>query len=151
MARRDPDGYIQLVDRKSNMIISGGENVYPSEIEALVGAHPMVKEVAVIGLPDEKWGERVHAVVVAQQGAVLKETELADWSRERLAGYKRPRSYAFVSESDLPRNALGKLLYRELKAKFLHLAPIEGVTAAPSRQQAAAKSDLMNNQTGGTP
>jgi acyl-CoA synthetase (AMP-forming)/AMP-acid ligase II len=119
MARRDADGYIQLVDRKSNMIISGGENVYPSEVERLIGAHPMVKEVAVIGLPDEKWGERVHAVVVPQEGAVLTEAELTEWSKERVAGYKRPRSYAFMAEDELPRNGLGKLLYRELKAKFL--------------------------------
>ena len=123
MARRDADGFIHLVDRKSNMIISGGENVYPSEVEALVGAHPMVREVAVIGLPDEKWGERVHAVVVPRDGAVLTEAELADWSKERAAGYKRPRSYAFVSADELPRNGLGKLLYRELKAKFLQQAP----------------------------
>jgi acyl-CoA synthetase (AMP-forming)/AMP-acid ligase II len=122
MARRDADGFIRLVDRKSNMIISGGENVYPSEIEALVGAHPMVKEVAVIGLPDEKWGERVHAVVVPQDGVSLTEADLADWSKERAAGYKRPRSYTFVSESELPRNGLGKLLYRELKAKFMQPA-----------------------------
>jgi fatty-acyl-CoA synthase len=119
MARRDPDGFIQLVDRKSNMIISGGENVYPSEVEALVGAHPLVKEIAVIGLPDEKWGERVHAVVVPRDGAALSEADLAEWSKERVAGYKRPRSYAFVAQDELPRNALGKLLYRELKARFM--------------------------------
>ncbi len=67
LARRDEDGYIHLVDRKSNMIISGGENVYPSEVEALLGGHPKVKDVAVIGVADEKWGERVHAVIVAQR------------------------------------------------------------------------------------
>jgi acyl-CoA synthetase (AMP-forming)/AMP-acid ligase II len=122
MARRDADGFIQLVDRKSNMIISGGENVYPSEVEALVGAHPLVREIAVIGLPDEKWGERVHAVVVPHEGAALTEADLAAWSKERVAGYKRPRSYAFVTEEELPRNGLGKLLYRELKAKFLQQA-----------------------------
>ncbi|MGA2127663.1 MAG: AMP-binding protein, partial [Xanthobacteraceae bacterium] len=76
MARRDADGYIQLSDRKSNMIISGGENVYPSEVEALVGAHPLVKDVAAIGLPDDKWGERVHAVVVPHDGAHLTESDL---------------------------------------------------------------------------
>jgi len=85
MARRDADGYIHLSDRKSNMIISGGENIYPSEVEALVGAHPLVKDVAVIGLPDEKWGERVHAVIVLHEGASLKESDLVEWSKERLA------------------------------------------------------------------
>ena len=69
MARRDEDGYIHLVDRKSNMIITGGENIYPSEVEAVLGAHPAVKDVAVIGVPDEKWGERVHAVIVLHDGA----------------------------------------------------------------------------------
>ena len=76
MARRDDDGYIHLVDRKSNMIISGGENIYPSEVESMVGAHPAVKDVAVIGLPDEKWGESVHAVIVLHEGATLKEADL---------------------------------------------------------------------------
>ena len=115
MARRDEDGYIHLSDRKSNMIISGGENIYPSEVEALVGAHPLVKDVAVIGLPDDKWGERVHAVIVPHDGASLRETDLLEWSKERLAGYKRPRSYAFIAESEMPRNATGKVLHRELK------------------------------------
>ena len=92
MARRDADGYIHLVDRKSNMIISGGENIYPSEVEALLGAHPAVKDVAVVGLPDQKWGERVHAVVVLRDGAAASEAELLDWCRDRIAGYKRPRS-----------------------------------------------------------
>ncbi len=118
MARRDADGYIHLSDRKSNMIISGGENIYPSEIEALVGAHPQVKDIAVIGLPDEKWGERVHAVIVLRDGATLKESDLIEWSKERMAGYKRPRSYVFIDESEMPRNATGKVLHRELKKRF---------------------------------
>jgi acyl-CoA synthetase (AMP-forming)/AMP-acid ligase II len=118
MARRDVDGYIHLSDRKSNLIISGGENIYPSEIESLVGAHPLVKDVAVIGLPDDKWGERVHAVIVLHEGAALNERDLADWSKERMAGFKRPRSYSFIAESEMPRNATGKVLHRELKKKF---------------------------------
>jgi acyl-CoA synthetase (AMP-forming)/AMP-acid ligase II len=119
MARRDADGFIHLVDRKSNMIISGGENVYPSEVESVVGAHPSVKDVAVIGLPDEKWGESVHAVVVPHDGVALTEADLAAWSRDRMAGYKRPRSYLFLREDEMPRNATGKILHRELKAKFI--------------------------------
>jgi acyl-CoA synthetase (AMP-forming)/AMP-acid ligase II len=118
MARRDADGYIHLVDRKSNMIISGGENVYPSEVEALIGAHPAVKDVAVIGLPDEKWGESVHAVIVRHDGVALTEADLLAWSKTRMAGYKRPRSYLFLREDEMPRNATGKILHRELKAKF---------------------------------
>lgn len=118
MARRDSDGYIRLVDRKSNMIISGGENVYPSEVEAAIGAHPLVKDVAVVGVPHEKWGESVLAVVVPHSGAVLAEADLAGWVKEKLAGYKRPRAFAFIAEADMPRNATGKILHRELKARY---------------------------------
>ncbi|MBR0851574.1 AMP-binding protein [Bradyrhizobium diazoefficiens] len=118
MARRDSDGYIHLADRKSNMIISGGENIYPSEVEALVGAHPKVKDVAVIGLPDDKWGESVHAVIVLHDGAILTEDELGAWSKDRMAGFKRPRSYKFIREDEMPRNATGKVLHRELKKRF---------------------------------
>jgi fatty-acyl-CoA synthase len=118
MARRDADGFIHLVDRKSNMVISGGENVYPSEVEAVLAAHPAVKDVAVVGLPDPKWGERVHAAVVLRDGAPLGEAELLDWCRDRLAGYKRPRSCSFLREDEVPRNALGKVLYRTLKARL---------------------------------
>jgi acyl-CoA synthetase (AMP-forming)/AMP-acid ligase II len=105
------------------MIISGGENVYPSEIEALIGAHPQIRDIAVIGLPDAKWGERVHAVIVLRDGAALTEAELIEWSKQRLAGYKRPRSYAFVADTELPRNATGKVLHRELKARFARSQP----------------------------
>ncbi|MCA7120520.1 MAG: AMP-binding protein [Acidibrevibacterium sp.] len=118
MARRDEDGYIYLVDRKSNMIISGGENVYPSEVEAILGAHPAVRDVAVIGLPDEKWGERVHAVVIVHDGARVSEAELLAWCKDRLAGYKRPRSCSFLREEEMPRTATGKILHRVLKTKF---------------------------------
>ena len=86
MARRDEDGYYHLVDRKSNMIISGGENIYPSEVESLLGGHPAVKDVAVIGVPDDKWGEAVHAVVVLHAGSTVSEPELIEWCRERIAG-----------------------------------------------------------------
>ncbi len=122
MARRGADGYIHLVDRKSNMVISGGENVYPSEVEAVLAAHPAVREVAVIGLPDPKWGERVHAVVVLHEGAALDEAGLLGWSRDRMAGYKRPRSCSFMREEEIPRNATGKVLYRVLKAQFAGLS-----------------------------
>ncbi len=118
MARRDADGYIRLVDRKSNMIISGGENVYPSEVEAAIGAHPLVKDVAVVGVPHDKWGESVLAVVVPHAGAVLCEADLAGWVKEKLAGYKRPRTFAFIADEDMPRNATGKILHRELKARY---------------------------------
>jgi acyl-CoA synthetase (AMP-forming)/AMP-acid ligase II len=115
MAYRDGDGYIHLVDRKSNMIISGGENVYPSEVEALLAAHDKVKEVAVVGLPDVKWGERVHAVIVPHEGTAPSEAEVIDWCRGRIAGYKRPRSVSFVRDDEIPRTATGKIQHRLLR------------------------------------
>jgi fatty-acyl-CoA synthase len=121
LARRDADGFYYLVDRKSNMIISGGENVYPSEVETLIGSHPHVREVAVIGVPDPKWGERVHAVVVAHEGTAITEVELVAWCRDRIAGYKRPRSVAFIRDDDMPRTATGKILHRVLRARFAKL------------------------------
>lgn len=130
VARRDRDGYIQLVDRKSNMIISGGENVYPSEVEAALGAHPKVRDVAVIGLPDAKWGERVHAVVVPHDGATLTDADLIAWSKQNIAGYKRPRGYSFFREDEMPRNATGKVLYRTLKARFAEQDRAAGETVS---------------------
>ena len=116
MARRDEEGYIHLVDRKSNMIISGGENIYPSEVEAVIGAHPVVKDVAVVGLADDKWGERAHAAVVLHEGASVSEAELLAWCKTRLAGFKVPRAYTFLQEDEMPRNATGKVVHRQLKA-----------------------------------
>jgi fatty-acyl-CoA synthase len=118
LARRDQDGYIHLVDRKSNMIISGGENVYPSEVEALLGAHPKVKDVAVIGVADDKWGERVHAVVVVHDGMEPTADEILEWCRTRIAGYKRPRSLTFIRDDDMPRTATGKILHRLLRTRL---------------------------------
>ena len=115
MARRDADGFIHLVDRKSNMIISGGENIYPSEVEAVLGQHPEIKDVAVIGVPHDKWGEAVLAVVVLHQDDSLSEADLLNWCKGRIAGYKRPQSVRFVSEVDMPRTATGKILHRVLR------------------------------------
>jgi acyl-CoA synthetase (AMP-forming)/AMP-acid ligase II len=118
LARRDADGYIHLVDRKSNMIISGGENIYPSEVEAALGAHPKVRDVAIVGAPDDKWGERVHAFVILHNDATATADELADWCRDRIAPFKRPRGVTFVSEAEMPRTATGKILHRVLRARL---------------------------------
>jgi fatty-acyl-CoA synthase len=115
MAIRDEDGFIRLVDRKKNMIISGGENIYPSEVEAVLGAAPQVRDVAVIGLPDDKWGEAVHAVVVLHEGETPNQQDLIQWCNGRIAGYKRPRSISFIDEADMPRTATGKVLHRVLR------------------------------------
>jgi len=119
MARRDAQGYIHLVDRKSNMIISGGENIYPSEVEVVLAAHPAVQDVAVVGVPDAKWGEAVQAVVVPRPGVAVSEAELVGWCRERLAGYKRPRVVRFIAEGEMPRTATGKIQHRALRTKLL--------------------------------
>ena len=118
LARRDSDGYIWLVDRKSNMIISGGENIYPSEVESILGAHPKVKDVAVIGVPHDKWGEAVHAVVVLHAEHQATVTELMDWCRSRIAGYKRPQALVFMADHDMPRTATGKILHRVLRDRM---------------------------------
>ena len=112
---RDADGYIWLKDRKSNMIISGGENIYPSEVEAVLCTHAAVQEAAVIGYPDEKWGETVVAVVVTKTGVECDAQELKQWCKTRLAGYKQPRHYVFKHTEDLPRTATGKVMHRRLR------------------------------------
>ena len=119
MARRDSDGFLYLVDRKSNMIISGGENIYPSEVEAVVAAHPSVKDVAVIGMPDAKWGEMVHAVVVAKEGTSVSPEDIVEWCKDRIAGYKRPRSAAVIAEAQMPRTATGKIQHRLLRDRLI--------------------------------
>lgn len=118
MALRDEQGFIRLIDRKKNMIISGGENIYPSEIEAVLGAFPAVRDVAVIGLPDEKWGERVHAVIVLHDGASASEPELIAWCEARIARFKLPRSISFVTDDAIPRTATGKVQHRLLRERL---------------------------------
>ncbi|MCF7550756.1 long-chain fatty acid--CoA ligase [Pseudonocardia sp. WMMC193] len=118
LGRMDEQGYITLVDRKKDMIISGGENVYPIEVEQVLFRHAGVLDAAVVGGPDEKWGERVVAVVVPDPGAGEPPSadELIAWCRERLAHFKCPREVHIVAE--LPRNATGKLLKTELRKRF---------------------------------
>ncbi|MCC5884939.1 MAG: long-chain-fatty-acid--CoA ligase [Gammaproteobacteria bacterium] len=111
---RGEDGYVYITDRKKDMIISGGENVYPREVEDVLYAHPAIVEAAVIGVPDPRWGERVHAVVVLRDGQPVEADTLLAFVRERLAGYKVPRSVEFTDE--LPKNATGKILKKDLRA-----------------------------------
>ena len=118
LARRDADGFIWLVDRKSNMIITGGENVYPSEVESVLGSHPKVKDVAVIGVPHDKWGETVQAVVVLHEGEQAGENELRQWCKHRLAGFKCPSRVSFMADAQMPRTATGKILHRVLRQQL---------------------------------
>lgn len=119
MGYLDHQGYLFLVDRKKDMIITGGENVYCREVENAIERHPDVHEVAVIGVPDEKWGESVRAVVVLRPGASLTEAELVAFSREQIAHYKAPKSVIFVDE--LPRVQTGKISKVALREQFKHL------------------------------
>jgi long-chain acyl-CoA synthetase len=116
MARADKDGFFYLEGRKEDMIITGGENVHPAEVENIISLHPKVDEVSVIGVPDDLWGERVHAVVRVKGDEKLKETEVIDFCRDRMAGYKRPRSVEFVD--DFPKTPTGKIQRRLLREKY---------------------------------
>ncbi len=110
---RNGDGFYFVTDRKKDMIISGGENIYPREVEDVLFEHPDILEAAVVGVSDEKWGERVHAVIVAQPGQEPDLDEVIAFTRERLAGYKVPKSAELLPE--LPKNATGKVLKTELR------------------------------------
>jgi acyl-CoA synthetase (AMP-forming)/AMP-acid ligase II len=112
----DSKGYIFLVDRKRDVIISGAFNIYPKEIEDVIVTHPKVKEVAVIGVPDEKWGEAVKAVVVPNKGAQVTEQEIIDYCRDHMASFKKPKTVDVVE--DLPRNPYGKILKTVLREPF---------------------------------
>jgi len=118
MARRDADGFYYLVDRKANMIITGGENVFPSEVENVIGSHAAVKDVAVIGIPHEKWGEAVKAVVIPHEGAKVTDKELIDHCRDKIAGYKIPKTIDFIKDEEMPRTATGKILHRILRERY---------------------------------
>jgi fatty-acyl-CoA synthase len=112
----DDEGYVTIVDRLKDMIISGGENVYPAEVEDAIYSHPAVAECAVIAVPDERWGEVGRAVVVLRPGAELDERGLLDHLDGRLARYKVPRSVVFAA--NLPRSGAGKVLKSDLRATY---------------------------------
>jgi acyl-CoA synthetase (AMP-forming)/AMP-acid ligase II len=113
VARIDDEGYVYICDRKKDMIISGGMNIYPAEVESVLHAYPDVMDVAVFGVPDEEWGEKVHAVVQPRAGRTIDLAHIEAYANENLAGYKRPRSWEFRDE--LPRTESGKLLKRVLR------------------------------------
>jgi fatty-acyl-CoA synthase/long-chain acyl-CoA synthetase len=116
VAYRDEEGYLYICDRKKDMIISGGMNIYPAEIEAALEHHDDIFDVAVFGIPSEEWGESVHAIVVLRPGSSLDEAGVIAFARDHLAGYKVPRSISFMDE--LPRTGSGKILKRVLREPF---------------------------------
>ncbi len=113
----DSDGFLYLVDRVKDMIVTGGENVYSAEVESAISKHPAVQQVAVIGIPHDTWGEQVHAVVVLRDGAEATEAEIIDFAREEIAGYKCPKSVEF-SDEPLPLSGAMKVLKRDLRAPY---------------------------------
>jgi acyl-CoA synthetase (AMP-forming)/AMP-acid ligase II len=112
----DADGYVYVHDRVKDMIVSGAENIYPAEVESALFGHPDIVDVAVIGVPDERWGEAVKAVVVIRPGSQCQPDDIIGFARNRIAGYKLPKSVDFVAE--LPRNPSGKILKRELRKPY---------------------------------
>jgi long-chain acyl-CoA synthetase len=110
---RDDDGYFHIADRKKDMIIAGGYNIYPADVEAVLFEHPKILEAAVIGVPDERRGETVKAFVVLKQGQTAEEEEIIAFCRERMAAYRVPRIIEF--REDLPKSMVGKVLRRELR------------------------------------
>jgi fatty-acyl-CoA synthase/long-chain acyl-CoA synthetase len=116
IAYRDDEGYYYICDRKSDMIISAGMNIYPAEIEAALEQHPAIYDVAVFGIPSDEWGESVHATVVLAPGVTLTPDEIKEFGKQHLANYKVPRSVDYVDE--LPRTGSGKILKRQLRAPF---------------------------------
>jgi len=118
LVRRDEEGYYYIVDRKDNMIITGGEHVYPSEVEEIISQHSKVRDVAVVGLLDDKWGEAVTAVVVLKEGETATSKEIIEWCRGKMAGYKKPKRVIFINYSEMPRAATGKILHRKLREKY---------------------------------
>jgi long-chain acyl-CoA synthetase len=116
MGYYDERGYIYIADRKKDMIISGGENIFPREVEEVLYKHPAVLEAAVIGIPDDYWVEKVHAVIVTKKGASVAPEEVTAFCKKHIAGYKTPKSIEFVDA--LPKNAAGKILKKELREKY---------------------------------
>ena len=112
----DADGYLYIHDRVKDMIISGAENIYPAEVESAIYGHPSVAEVAVIGVPDDKWGEVVKAVVALKPGAEADADAIIAFARTRIAAFKAPKSVDFIDA--LPRNASGKILRKDLREPY---------------------------------
>lgn len=118
MAKCDEDGFFYIIDRKDNMIITGGEHVYPSEVQEIISSHPSVFDVAVIGLPHEKWGEQVTAVVVPRANVKVDEKMIIDYCEDKMAGYKRPKKVIFIKDEEMPRTPTGKILHRVLRERY---------------------------------
>jgi acyl-CoA synthetase (AMP-forming)/AMP-acid ligase II len=120
MARRDTDGYFEIIDRKDNLIITGGEHVYPSEVEKVIVSHPGVLDVAIIGLPHEKWGEAVTAFVIPKDSKRPPcSEEIIAFCKDKMAGYQQPKAVHLISQDEMPRTGSGKILHRALRLRMV--------------------------------
>jgi acyl-CoA synthetase (AMP-forming)/AMP-acid ligase II len=115
LAKKDAEGHLYIVDRKKDMVISGGINIYPRDTEEILLQHPGISDAAVIGLPDEKWGERLKAFIVRAPGVVLEDADIIEFCDGKLASMKIPKDFAYIDQ--LPRNASGKVLKTELRTR----------------------------------
>jgi long-chain acyl-CoA synthetase len=132
LARTDEDGYFYIVDRKKDLIIRGGYNVYPREVEELLYEHPKVREAAVLGVPHDELGEEVGAAVVLHEGEQLSADDVSDYVRDRLAAYKYPRIVWFLDE--LPKGPTGKILKREIAVpEAVRSTRLEQIPGHPAR------------------
>jgi acyl-CoA synthetase (AMP-forming)/AMP-acid ligase II len=122
LGKKDEDGYYYITDRLKHIIISGGENISPKEIESIINHHQKVSESCVVGIPDEKWGEKVVAVVVLKPGTTLTEKEIKDYCKSHLLDWKCPKEILFLKE--LPRNRMGKVLKEEVAKLFMKSSPL---------------------------
>ena len=121
LGKKDEDGYYYITDRLKHIIISGGENISPKEIESVINQHQKVSESCVVGIPDEKWGEKVVAAVVLKPGVILTTKEIQDHCKHHLLDWKCPKEVFFLEE--LPRNKMGKVMKEEVAKLFLNLSP----------------------------
>ena len=116
LARMDEEGHVYIVDRKKDLIISGGFNIYPREVENAICRHPGVHEAVVFGVPDEKWGEAVNALVVLKEGHQLTVSDVQEFCGKEIAGFKRPKHVEFIIE--LPKNSRGKIMRKEIRDRY---------------------------------
>ncbi len=153
IAKLTADGFLYILDRAKDMIISGGENIYPAQVEAVLARHPGVADVAVLGRPDPTWGEAVHAVIIPVAGQAVSADEVIAWCRDQLAHFKCPKSVEFVSA--LPRTTTGKVLKRELRARFLPHASQRGAALPGLRSEERATREgsavKRDGEVGGAP
>lgn len=124
LARMDEEGYVYMADRKSDMVISGGVNLYPPEIESVFSQHPAVRDIAVVGAPDERWGEKLVAYIVPEPDSNLTEDQLVEFAREKLSGPKIPRVFEFVEK--IPKSPTGKIRKRQLREEYMEKSAVAG-------------------------